>query len=399
MSDDLLPVLPNGHTHLGDEERAAVEAYLEAAAADRRYMGAVDEGAMAWHALEAETPPERDWAINNWIGMGYVTLLAGPGGSGKTAIMQTALSALSLGYDVIDQVIKPRRCLMWFGEDDKDEVWRRQVAIAAWMGVSLSQFKDTFYAIPRPSEDITLAAVSEGKFQATPELVRLREQIGDLKIDVCCLDSVARIYGGGENERHQVTQFIALLNWAAAPTKAAIVPIGHPAKAEGSEFSGSTAWEASVRARMYFGFKLPDSTEDPENPTDPMSPLRYLAKRKTNYSVKDYRVVKYVDGAMIPQLPDPSIPKGGKSSQFLADETLHLVRQLRSMGIEASHAPNSSSYLPRAAQAAGLLGGALTASDIKRGLAECLRTSRLRIDTVGHYANRNPKKGLVEVAT
>ena len=104
MTEETLPVLANGHTHLSDDERAEVEAILEAAHADRRYLEAVDAGAMDWHGLEVLTPPERDWAINGWLGMGHVTLLAGPGGSGKTAVCQSLLSAMSLGYDVIDSV-------------------------------------------------------------------------------------------------------------------------------------------------------------------------------------------------------------------------------------------------------------------------------------------------------
>lgn len=378
---------------LTDDELAAAREARDAIALEAAALAA---NVIDWPSLEPQSPPERDWAINNWLGMGFVTLLAGPGGSGKTAIMQTILSAVSLGYDVIDGVCKPRRSLMWFGEDDQDEVWRRQVAIAQWLNVPLSAFKDRFFAISRPTDDITLASDQGGVLMQTPELKRLKEQIGDLKAECVCLDSVARIYGGQENNRHQVTQFLAWLNEAATPTRAAVVPIGHPAKAEGSEFSGSTAWEASVRARLYFGFRMPDQKDDPENPTD--TNLRYLAKRKTNYSVKDYRLVKWQDGAMIPQTPDPGAPTGAKSSAFLADEALHLMRRLTTMGIEVSHSPQSPGYLPKAARSTGLLNGSLTESDVKRGLGELLKTGRVRIDTVGHYANRNPKKGLVEAA-
>lgn len=381
---------------LDDQLRAEAEALRDELAAEAAHNTAISRGALDWPVLAPSTPPERDWAIANWIGQGFTTLLSGPGGSGKTAIAQTMLSALSLGYEVIDQVARPRKCLMWFGEDDADEVWRRQIAIAAWMGVPLSDFSNHFYAFPRPSEDITLAHQVNGRLEQTTEYKILCEQIGDLKAEVVCLDSIARIYGGAENDRHQVTQFVAWLNAAGKPTKAAMLPIGHPAKAEGSEFSGSTAWEASVRARLYFGFRLPDQKDDPENPPD--TNLRILAKRKTNYSVKDFRQVKYQDGAMIPMTPDPNIPTGGKSIAFLADEALHVMRRLTTMGIEVSHSPQSSGYLPKAARATGLLNGSLTESDIKRGLGELLKTGRVRIDTVGHYANRNPKKGLVEAA-
>lgn len=382
--------------HLNDAERAEAAELQAHWAEQKRVESAIANGGMDWESLEPETPPERDWAIAEWFGMGYVTLLAGPGGSGKTAVMQTILSALSLGRDVIGNVIKPRRCAMLFGEDDSDEVWRRQVAIARWLNVPLSAFRDRFYAFPRPSDDITLAVDVSGTLVGTPEFSLLKEQTQDLGIEAWCLDSVARIYGGRENDRHQVTQFLSMMNSIVAPTKGGIVLVGHPAKADGSEFSGSTAWEASVRARMYFGFKLPDVEQDPLNPPDMANPIRYLAKRKTNYSVKDYRVVKWIDGAMIPQTPDDSNPITGRTKDFLAEEALHLLRRLKVMGIETSHAPNSSNYLPKAAQNAGLLNESLTVRDVKVGLSELLRTSRVQIGDIGFYPNRSPKKGLVE---
>jgi len=351
-----------------------------------------------WEDLSVKSPPERQWAIKGWLGMGHVTLIAGPPGSGKTAVCQTIASALSQGYEIIDEVPKPRTVLFWAGEDDRDELWRRQVAIAQWMGVPLADFADRLHILPLDQEDLSLVARTQDGLQPTPRLTELREQIGDYKADVVFLDSVARTFGGNENDRHDVTQFIAGLQWACAPTNAALGLIGHPAKAIGSEFSGSTAWEASVRARLFFGFQMPDAKVDPENPPDPVSPLRYLAKRKTNYSVRDFRVVKYMNGVMAPQTPEPGqVRNTTRHPAFLADEVIHLLRKLTLMGIAASHQPNSPGYLPRVAKAAGLVSDSLTERDIRAGLAECLKTSRVRVDTVGHYPNRTPKKGLVEV--
>ena len=49
-----------------------------------------------WSTLALGPPPERDWAISHWLGMGHVTLLAGKGGIGKTLIAQQLGSALPL---------------------------------------------------------------------------------------------------------------------------------------------------------------------------------------------------------------------------------------------------------------------------------------------------------------
>lgn len=76
-----------------------------------------------WKRLADLEPPDRDWAIEGWLGMGHVTLLAGLGGIGKTLLAQAVGSALARGRQYIDTVPQPRRVLMWAAEDDEGHVW------------------------------------------------------------------------------------------------------------------------------------------------------------------------------------------------------------------------------------------------------------------------------------
>lgn len=351
---------------------------------------------ISWATLATQTPPERSWAIKGWLGMGHVTLLAGPPGSGKTAFCQMLASGLAIGADVLDNVPQKRSVLFWAGEDDRDELWRRQTAIARWMNSRLHDFDERLVMLPLDQEDLTLVGSTRDGLVPTPRLLELREQIGDLKAEVVFIDSVARTFGGNENDRHEVTKFIAALQYAAAPTGAAICLIGHPAKGAGSEFSGSTAWEASVRARLYFGFQMPDRKDDDE-PVDPASPIRYVAKRKTNYSTRDWRQVKWADGVMTVQAPEPgqTLTRSARSKAALADEVIYLVRRLKTIGIEASHSTHATNYLPKAAKTAGLVTDTLTEREIRDGLAECLAKGRIKVGPIGFYANRTPKLGLV----
>ena len=352
---------------------------------------------ISWANLATQTPPERSWAIKGWLGMGHVTLLAGPPGSGKTAFCQMLASGLAIGSDVLDNVPQKRSVLFWAGEDDRDELWRRQTAIARWMNAKLHEFDERLVMLPLDQEDLTLVGSTREGLVPTPRLIELREQIGDLKAEVVFIDSVARTFGGNENDRHEVTKFIAALQYAASPTGAAICLIGHPAKGAGSEFSGSTAWEASVRARLFFGFQMPDRKDDDE-PIDPTSPIRYVAKRKTNYSTRDWRQVKWADGVMTVQTPEPgqtALGRSARSKAALADEVVYLVRRLKTIGIEASHSTHATNYLPKAAKAAGLVSDTLTEREIRDGLAECLSKGRITVGPIGFYANRTPKLGLV----
>ena len=253
---------------------------------------------LRWPELASRQPPERRWAIKNWIGRGHVTLLAGPAGSGKTALAQLICSALAIGRNCIDEVAQPTISLMWAGEDDHDEIWRREIPIARYLGVSLETFARRFYVQSYSELDMTLAAVAQNRIIPTPLLKELREQIGDYGAGFVVLDSVARIFGGNENDRNQVTTFISLLTEALAPTGAAMLILGHPAKTSDSEYSGSGAWEASVRSRLYFGYRQPDADFQVEDVPDKNT--RFLAKRKANYSCRDARRVEWRDGCMQP---------------------------------------------------------------------------------------------------
>lgn len=346
-----------------------------------------------WTALESQEPPQREWVINEWLGRGHVTLLAGPAGTGKTAIAQSIAAGISVGRDIIGSVPQPTNTLLWAGEDDRNELWRRQRAIAEWLEEPLSAFAGKCIVEPYADRDITLCTLISGVLVQTPMLAELREQIGDYGAGLVFLDSVARLYGGNENDRHQVTQFISWLTWALQPTQASLVLLGHPAKAQGSEFSGSTAWEASVRARLYFGYRLPDQEQaDDEEPEDD---VRWLAKRKTNYSNKDTREVRWKDGCMQPAGEPMEQFRGQRSPEFLADEAIRVFRQLKEMGINtgASRGPN---YLPNIARNQKLTNDRLTHRDLMTGLAEAMKAGRLKMAVTGKYGNRGSQRGLTE---
>lgn len=349
-----------------------------------------------WRALKAQEPPIREWAIEGWLGRGHVTLLAGPAGSGKTAVAQSIASAVSLGRNVVDHVPQAVTSLVWAGEDEADELWRRQIAIAQWLEEPLDAFADRLILQPYPDRDITLAAIADGVLVKTKLMDELREQIGDYGARLVFVDSVARVFGGNENDRHQVTQFIAWLTWALEPTRAALCLLGHPAKAQGSEYSGSTAWEASVRARLFFGYRLPDQPAPSEDDPPPDDNLRYLAKRKTNYSQRDVRQVRWEAGCMQPQSePENAPPRGPMATQFLMDETLRVLRRLKAMGIETSSSPGVN-FLPRVAVKQRLTDG-ITERDLRVGLAELMKAGRVRMGVVGRYAKGAERHGLMEV--
>jgi RecA-family ATPase len=350
--------------------------------------------AIDWRTLNEQSPPERLWAINHWLGMGHVTLLSGAGGTGKTSVAQALSSCLALGHDYLDTVSQPRRILFWACEDDRDELWRRQLAIAAGLGVSLADFAGRLYLHSYDGEQVELAGLADGKLVASPMLHELNEQVGDYQADVIVLDNIARLYGGSENDRHQVTNFMAMLTGAAKATNAAVLLLGHPGKALGSEYSGSTAWEGSARARLYLGRHLPD--KEPQAETEEADDgVRYLSRRKANYSTRDWRKITYKNGVMVPEDPADSAagtthPKHG--TEFTQDTVRRAIRQLSGLGKFGNASTASPDYLPKLADQYKLLDG-VSRTAFASTMRQMELAGTIKLVVVGKYQNRTPKMG------
>ncbi len=353
-----------------------------------------------WATLATKTPPRREWVIDGWLPAGEVTLLSGPGGTGKTGVCQALGSCVALGSDYLDAVPHARKVLMWAAEDDDNELWRRQTAICKWARTDIEEFQDRFILQSYHGSSVELAVPIHNKVVGTAMLTELREQVGDYGVELVVLDNVARLYAGNENDRYQVSAFISLLAWAVKPTGAAVLLLGHPAKAAGSEFSGSTAWEGAVRTRLYLGSKHPDQQDkkggedDEEIPQD--EGVRYLCKRKANYSTQDWRRIKYIEGVMCPEDHEGrSKPAQLVSADYAKTIVLHAVRKLKEMGEFGTSSRSSPGYLPKLAKQYDLLAN-VAYSQFQMAMVELRKEGRLVMATVGQYSNRNPKPGLVE---
>jgi hypothetical protein len=382
---------------LEDYERIPDNAYAEESAPHKlNGKGAANPPAVAvrrpalnWDSLDGHEPPPREWAIPLWAPAGHTTLLIGRAGIGKTILAQHIGTAAGLGESYIEPIAR-QRVLMWAGEDDEAELWRRQTAISAHFGSTLSALTDSFYLHSYAGADITLMAPVYGQLLATPMLGELREQVADYRAQFVILDNIARLFGGSENDRHAVTTFCAIVQGACSP--AAVLLLGHPAKAEGSEFSGSTAWEGAVRARLYLSDRPPD-VEDEEAPVD--SRARFLCRRKANYSALDIRRLTMNDGVLIPDQPEPrSAGPVMVSGEFAKDIVRRAITKLAAKQIYGSLSTASHDFLPKLAKQYDLL-DRLSPSQFGKVMREMLLDGKIVKAEVGKYQNRTPKMGVV----
>ncbi len=335
-------------------------------------------------------PPARRWAIKGWLGFGHVSLLVGVGGIGKTLIAQQAGSCLALGRNFIDEVPGPLTTLAWCAEDDHDELWRRQCSVARWQDVKLDEYSGSLILEPRAGLDNALVTSEFGRLMFTPLIEELREQAGDYRAEVVILDNIAQFYGANESDRHAVTAFLNALV-GTLPGRA-ILLLGHPSRGAGSEFSGSSAWENCCRTRLYLGDKLPDQGPDEAEPADG---VRYLARRKANYSQKDFRRLTFSDGVLIPDSVEiepggiVAYAREGKAERVV----MSAVTRLQSMSVRTTDGTTSPNYLPRQILAYKL-GEGMTKRELAEGMRRAMLAGKLVRGVVGKYENRAPMHGL-----
>lgn len=251
-----------------------------------------------------EPAPPRRWLVPEWIPRGVVTALYGDGGMGKSLLAQQLMASTAIGRPWLGLPTTPGRALGIMCEDDADELHRRQDAINAQMGLGAASW-DRLRLVSRLGMDNVLMSFDGcdvGTPTATFEL--LDKLCAAEKPDLLVCDTIADFFGGNENNRSQVRQFVQnTFGRLARDHACAVVVCGHPSASgisNGSGTGGSTAWNNTVRSRMYL--------TKPEG-EDASPDARVLSRKKANYAARDADVPLLWDaGAFRPVLATSDLP-------------------------------------------------------------------------------------------
>jgi RecA-family ATPase len=239
--------------------------------------------------LEGKTIPERDWLIPSVLLRRSITLFAGDGGVGKSLMAMQLQVACALGADWLG--IPTGTKIPSYGfycEDDDDELDRRFAAICRYYGCSFQDVGELVRYSSRVGEPDNELVTFRGrgdyaKAARTATYDQITEEVDNWGAQLIILDTATDIYAGNENIRYQVKAFVNLIRNYALINNGGVILNAHPSKsamADGSGFSGSTAWNGSVRNRLYLTApKLRDDEEDSEQKSNE----RLLKVMKSNY--------------------------------------------------------------------------------------------------------------------
>jgi hypothetical protein len=208
-------------------------------------------------------PPARRWLVPDWIVQGAVNSLYGAGGTGKSLLALQLTASTALGAPWLGLPVTAGRAMFVSCEDDADEVHRRIWSVKAGMGYAVGwPFADNLLTLDRFGEENRLVVAdrhgnpSQGPFADPLE----RAVIATLP-NLLVLDTLADVYAASEIDRGQVNWFLKtmlsglIVRAREISHSLTILLIGHPSdtgRAEGGKgYSGSGAWEAGVRSRLY----------------------------------------------------------------------------------------------------------------------------------------------------
>jgi len=291
-------------------------------------------------ALCGISPPERRWLVRDWIPYGVVTALYGDGGLGKSLLAQQLQTGTALGTAWLGLPVEHVASLGVYCEDSQDELWRRQASINESYRIDFDMLNDVHW-LPRLGEDNLLMTFGRSgiaelrKFHAAV-LAAAR----DHKARLVIVDTAADTFGGNENDRGQVRQFVQrALGSIALAIDGSVILCAHPSRAgitSGEGDGGSTGWSNAFRLRLY----LRGPVLQPGEPPDPNA--RVLERRKANYAPrKDELRLRWRQGVIEPEAPVvPGITPLGKIDAL--GVFLDLV-QNRTL----SQVSNSGNYAPR----------------------------------------------------
>ncbi len=245
-------------------------------------------------------PPKREWIIEDWLPKGYVTALYGDGGVGKTLLAQQLVTAIATGRPWMSLTIQRRKVYALMCEDDSDELWRRQDHINQAEGITMKHLTQVKMVSRVGMDNLLMTFDGQDSGALTPFFHMLLADILAFKAEVIVLDTAADLFGGNENNRTQVRQFIQnACARIARESAGAVLLSAHPSDSgisRGTGTGGSTAWSNTVRSRWYLTHV---------NSEDALPFERLLSRKKSNYSAtKDDISLVWESGVLMRIYPD-----------------------------------------------------------------------------------------------
>jgi RecA-family ATPase len=252
--------------------------------------------------VDRVAPPPRDWVCEGLgIPASRVTSLIGNGGFGKSTVAHQIAVAVATNKPLFGMPVKGGTVLGIFCEDEQSELDRKTHNICAAEDIDLGLL-DSLYLHSRDGADNVLCVFERDKIKLTDFYWQLDATVASLSPRLTIIDTAADVFAGDFMSTPHVRQFIKVaLGGLCVRHETAVLLLAHPsasAMASGDGGGFSTAWNNSVRSRLYL--RRPKSDD-----AAAVADRRVMEIRKANYGPTGATVpLLYDRGRFIPD-PEP----------------------------------------------------------------------------------------------
>jgi RecA-family ATPase len=343
------------------------------------------------HGLDV---PARRWIVPEWFPCGHATLNYGDGGVGKTLLAQQLMTSCATARPWCGLEVEQCRVFGFFCEDDADELHRRQVSICEAYGLSLADLGDMRWISGVGEDNLLVTFDQQGRLQLTARYAEILKGAKDFGAKMVVIDTAADTFGGNENDRSQVRQFIGTaLNRLAQEIGGAVLLNAHPSRsgmsATGDMDGGSTGWSNSARSR--WSLSRPKGEDGEPADTDE----RLLTRRKANYaSIGDTIKLRWQNGVLVPAYAPVGLSAMAERSR--AEEVfLVLLARCAEQGIYVHHTNTSTLYAPKTFSKRPDRNG-LTLKEFDAAMNRLFASKAIRVESYKDK-NRNARDRIVVV--
>lgn len=248
---------------------------------------------------EREIKP-RPWLYGFWLMRGAVTLLAAPGGTGKTSLITTTILACATGRNLLgEEPLRKLRVAFLGLEESGEEMERRFAAAMKHYGVTAEDLGDRVSYLDGRQYGFKAAVLDgQGQVEMTKDMLQLISVLMMARIDVLIADPLALTHSAQENDNTAMAAVMSYFATAAIECRIGVLLIHHTRKgAMAGEVDSIRGAGALVNhARIAIGL-APMSDQERENMNIPKEESRSLVRiddLKFNYSARaaDARWVK-----------------------------------------------------------------------------------------------------------
>ncbi|MBO9407644.1 AAA family ATPase [Shimia sp. R9_1] len=196
------------------------------------------------NVLSVTSIPPRQWLYGRSLIAGSLSIIAAPGGTGKSALTMVEAVAMACGRTLLPGEAPQRPLRVWVhnAEDPQDELDRRLAAIMKQYGLSNADLGGRLFLTSGREVDLCLAKSERGEPRVVPGIEdKLTEFIKRNRIDVLVLDPLGAVHALPENDNTAVNVLLGALRRVMDRTALAIQAVHHTGKQAANDMKGSGA--------------------------------------------------------------------------------------------------------------------------------------------------------------